>query len=176
MSKKQLAEPFTVFKLSWLIDFFIVWWISKHKYSIFNVLICRVISLMPSANWGLILGPGNDCPYSIIHSPPPPSSLWAASLSRSNDMAPQILPICGYSSSIGLATAVLLEKRFKVYATMRNLAKKGQLEEEALSPGKSSWQALFNHLKIANFERIWFFTLDDTVKYCNRLFYSRCNS
>ena len=130
MSKKQLAEPFTVFKLSWLIDFFIVWWISKHKYSIFNVLICRVISLMPSANWGLILGPGNDCPYSIIHSPPPPSSLWAASLSRSNDMAPQILPICGYSSSIGLATAVLLEKRFKVYATMRNLAKKGQLEEE----------------------------------------------
>ena len=45
-------------------------------------------------------------------------------------MAPQILPICRYSSGIGLATAVLLEKRFKVYATMRNLAKKGQLEEE----------------------------------------------
>ena len=42
--------------------------------------------------------------------------------------------ISGCSSGIGLATAVLLakdaEKRFKVYATMRNLAKKGQLEEE----------------------------------------------
>ena len=50
------------------------------------------------------------------------------------DMALQIVLISGCSSGIGLATAVLLakdaEKRFKVYATMRNLAKKGQLEEE----------------------------------------------
>ena len=49
-------------------------------------------------------------------------------------MAPQIVLISGCSSGIGLATAVLLakdaEKNFKVYATMRNLAKKGQLEEE----------------------------------------------
>jgi len=49
-------------------------------------------------------------------------------------MAPQIVLISGCSSGIGLTTAVLLakdaEKRFKVYATMRNLAKKGQLEEE----------------------------------------------
>ena len=49
-------------------------------------------------------------------------------------MAPQIVLISGCSSGIGLATAVFLakdaEKRFKVYATMRNLAKKGQLEEE----------------------------------------------
>jgi len=49
-------------------------------------------------------------------------------------MAPQIVLISGCSSGMGLATAVLLakdaEKRFKVYATMRNLAKKGQLEEE----------------------------------------------
>ena len=49
-------------------------------------------------------------------------------------MAPQIVLISGCSSGIGLATAVLLakdaEKRFKVYATMRSLAKKGQLEEE----------------------------------------------
>ena len=47
-------------------------------------------------------------------------------------MAPKIVLITGCSSGIGLATAVLLaqdvEKRFKVYATMRNLAKKGQLE------------------------------------------------
>ena len=46
----------------------------------------------------------------------------------------QIVLISGCSSGIGLATAVFLakdaEKRFKVYATMRNLAKKGQLEEE----------------------------------------------
>ena len=49
-------------------------------------------------------------------------------------MTLQIVLISGCSSGIGLATAVLLakdaEKRFKVYATMRNLAKKGQLEEE----------------------------------------------
>ena len=49
-------------------------------------------------------------------------------------MASQIVLISGCSSGIGLATAALLakdaEKRFKVYATMRNLAKKGQLEEE----------------------------------------------
>jgi len=49
-------------------------------------------------------------------------------------MASQIVLISGCSSGIGLATAVLLakdaEKRFKVYATMRNLASKGQLEEE----------------------------------------------
>ena len=49
-------------------------------------------------------------------------------------MAPQIVLISGCSSGIGLATAVFLakdaEKRFKVYATMRNLTKKGQLEEE----------------------------------------------
>ena len=50
------------------------------------------------------------------------------------DMAPKIVLISGCSSGIGLAVAVLLakdaEKRFKVYATMRNLAKKGKLEEE----------------------------------------------
>ena len=49
-------------------------------------------------------------------------------------MAPQIVLISGCSSGIGLAVAVLLatdaEKRFKVYATMRNLAKKGKLEKE----------------------------------------------
>ena len=49
-------------------------------------------------------------------------------------MAHQIVLISGCSSGIGLATSVLLakdaEKRFKVYATMRNLAKKGELEEE----------------------------------------------
>ena len=49
-------------------------------------------------------------------------------------MASQIVLISGCSSGIGLATSVLLakdaEKRFKVYATMRNLAKKGELEEE----------------------------------------------
>ena len=49
-------------------------------------------------------------------------------------MASQIVLISGCSSGIGLTTAVLLakdaEKRFKVYATMRNLAKKEELEKE----------------------------------------------
>ena len=49
-------------------------------------------------------------------------------------MSPRITIISGCSTGIGLSTAVILakdpEKRFKVYATMRNLAKKGQLEEE----------------------------------------------
>ncbi|XP_068730289.1 retinol dehydrogenase 8-like [Montipora capricornis] len=49
-------------------------------------------------------------------------------------MVPKVVLISGCSSGIGLATAVHLakdaEKRFKVYATMRNLAKKGELEEE----------------------------------------------
>ncbi|XP_068727226.1 retinol dehydrogenase 8-like [Montipora capricornis] len=54
--------------------------------------------------------------------------------STNKNMAPQIVLISGCSSGIGLATAVYLakddEKRFKVYATMRNLTKKGQLEDE----------------------------------------------
>ena len=45
-------------------------------------------------------------------------------------MAVQIVLISGCSSGIGLATAVFLakdaEKRFKVYATMRNLTKEGK--------------------------------------------------
>ena len=49
-------------------------------------------------------------------------------------MSSQIVLISGCPRGIGLATAALLakdaEKCFKVYATMRNLAKKGQLEEE----------------------------------------------
>ena len=46
-------------------------------------------------------------------------------------MAPKIVVITGCSSGIGLETAVLLEKDdnklFKVFATMRNLAKKEKL-------------------------------------------------
>ena len=49
--------------------------------------------------------------------------------------SPRIVLISGCSSGIGLYTAVLLakdpEKRFKVYATMRNLDKKEALEDEA---------------------------------------------
>ncbi|XP_072034784.1 retinol dehydrogenase 8-like [Amphiura filiformis] len=50
-------------------------------------------------------------------------------------MAPKVVAITGCSTGIGLETAVLLasdnEKRFKVFATMRNLAKKGDLEKAA---------------------------------------------
>ena len=59
-------------------------------------------------------------------------------------MAPRIVLITGCSTGIGLSTAVLLakdpEKRFKVYATMRNLAKKDKLEEEGK---KSVGETLF---------------------------------
>ena len=49
--------------------------------------------------------------------------------------SPRIVLVSGCSSGIGLYNAVLLakdpEKRFKVYATMRNLDKKKALEDEA---------------------------------------------
>lgn len=48
--------------------------------------------------------------------------------------SPRIVLISGCSTGIGLHTALYLandaEKRFKVYATMRNLEKKTSLEEE----------------------------------------------
>ncbi|XP_074634087.1 retinol dehydrogenase 8-like [Acropora palmata] len=47
---------------------------------------------------------------------------------------PKIVLVTGCSTGIGLSTAVLLasdkEKRFKVYATLRNLAKKDELHEK----------------------------------------------
>ena len=50
-------------------------------------------------------------------------------------MAAKVVLVTGCSTGIGLETAVLLandqEKRFKVFATMRNLAKKGELEKAA---------------------------------------------
>ncbi|XP_072025690.1 retinol dehydrogenase 8-like [Amphiura filiformis] len=50
-------------------------------------------------------------------------------------MAPKVVVITGCSSGIGLDTAVLLasdkDNRFKVFATMRNLAKKDQLQSAA---------------------------------------------
>ncbi|XP_072034783.1 retinol dehydrogenase 8-like [Amphiura filiformis] len=50
-------------------------------------------------------------------------------------MAPKVVAITGCSTGIGLETAVFLasdkEKRFKVFATMRNLKKKGDLEKAA---------------------------------------------
>lgn len=49
-------------------------------------------------------------------------------------MAPKIVLVTGCSTGIGLSAAILLandkNKRFKVYATMRNLEKKGALEEQ----------------------------------------------
>ena len=44
---------------------------------------------------------------------------------------------------------------------------------------ESSWLAPFNHLKIANFEKLWFFTLDDTLSSFIQRFHwivLRCNS
>lgn len=61
---------------------------------------------------------------------------------------PKIALITGCSSGIRLASAVHLakddEKRFKVYATMRNLSTKEQLEEEVegMSCGHIVYQAV----------------------------------
>ena len=50
-------------------------------------------------------------------------------------MAPKVVLITGCSTGIGLEIAVLLasdkEQDFKVFATMRNLAKKDELEKAA---------------------------------------------
>ena len=72
--------------------------------------------------------------FSLISCHTIAALLYSFVVATALNMAPQIILISGCSSGIGLATAVLLakdaKKRFKVYATMRNLAKKGQLEEE----------------------------------------------
>ncbi|XP_072039360.1 retinol dehydrogenase 8-like [Amphiura filiformis] len=64
--------------------------------------------------------------------------------SLQGNMAPKIVVITGCSSGIGLETAVHLakdkENRFKVYATMRNLTKKDQLETAA---GSTLYKTLF---------------------------------
>lgn len=50
------------------------------------------------------------------------------------NMASKIVLVTGCSTGIGLSTALLLandkNKRFKVYATLRNVEKKGELEEQ----------------------------------------------
>ena len=56
-------------------------------------------------------------------------------LAEETDGSPRVVLITGCSTGIGLSTAAILaadaDKRFKVYATMRNLEKKTALEEAA---------------------------------------------
>lgn len=56
-------------------------------------------------------------------------------LAEEMDGSPRVVLITGCSTGIGLSTAAILaadaDKRFKVYATMRNLEKKSALEEAA---------------------------------------------
>ena len=69
--------------------------------------------------------------------PPPPSA-------EETDGSPRVVLITGCSTGIGLSTAAILaadaDKRFMVYATMRNLEKKAALEEAA---GKHLEETLF---------------------------------
>ena len=77
-------------------------------------------------------------------------------------MSSQIVLISGCSSGIGLATAVFLakeaEKRFKVYATMRNLTKKGQLEEEGKDclGDRGGGTPLYGLHRYVKPQRVWF--------------------
>ena len=56
-------------------------------------------------------------------------------LAEETDGSPRVVLITGCSTGIGLSTAAILaadaDKRFRVYATMRNLEKKSALEEAA---------------------------------------------
>ena len=65
-------------------------------------------------------------------------------LAEETDGSPRVVLITGCSTGIGLSTAAILaadaDKRFKVYATMRNLEKKTALEEAA---GKYLEETLF---------------------------------
>lgn len=65
-------------------------------------------------------------------------------LAEETDGSPRVVLITGCSTGIGLSTAAILaadaDKRFKVYATMRNLEKKTALEEAA---GKHVEETLF---------------------------------
>lgn len=65
-------------------------------------------------------------------------------LAEETDGSPRVVLITGCSTGIGLSTAAILaadaDKRFKVYATMRNLEKKTALEEAA---GKHLEETLF---------------------------------
>ena len=62
----------------------------------------------------------------------------------------------------------LVNDQLKVISIEKTFALHKSAQEKTFFPGiflkESSWLALFNHFKIANFEKLWFFTLDDTLK------------
>ena len=86
------------------------------------------------------------------------------------ESANRVVLVTGCSSGIGLVTAVHLakdeQKRFKVYATMRNLGKKEALEKEG---GEALGQTLFiEKLDVSSEEQISQ-VIDDIIKKEGRL-------
>ena len=66
-----------------------------------------------------------------------------------------------YHGNLMLTTLLLIISIEKTFALHKSAQKKHFFLEFFLK--ESSWWALFNHLKIANLEKWWFFTLDDTL-------------
>jgi NADPH:quinone reductase-like Zn-dependent oxidoreductase len=74
---------------------------------------------------------------------------------RTNNMASRVILITGCSTGVGLATATLLARSgHVVYASMRNLAKKDELQKAAAEAGALPENLHFTQLDVTNDESV----------------------